>query len=268
MQPITNNFDLPKPADLNVLSQDNSNAQGSDPFNLPNGITEQTVVKYAKTRNSTWNNWFTPKFNRIKENHKLWRNSQMNVASRVGNSPIPLPIGYSILEAVVARLVTTLMSRPKLVEAVAETVMPDNSGQEDVEDFVNQCLMAELRKPEKGKFAIKSAMLDGYVIARSEWKIEEIEDTQPIFATDPISGQQIQTGEEPITKKKSSWSMRKCNSANCAWDIHVMTKVQDSAWFRERDPMSYNQLLQWQSPIARSFICILGHDGKRQLNFF
>lgn len=247
MQPIVNNFDLPKPADENTLSQNQGDGVSSEPVNLPGGLTMPQVLKYSKSRNSTWESWFKPKFDKIKANHRLWRNAQTNIASRVGNSPIPLPVGYAILESVCARLVTTLTSRPKFVEAVADQILPDNSGQEDVEDFINQNLLAEWRKPEKGKYAVKSSMLDGYVICRSEWKREIVEDATSETKQDPATGQTVEVGTKSVQRMKEYWTLRKCDPSNCAWDIHTTTKVQDSPWFRERDFWSYNEMLQKQS---------------------
>ena len=246
MQPITNNFDLPKPADLDTLSQDQSNTDGEAIVNLPNGLTEQAILKFCKTRNSIWDTWFTQKFKKIADQHKLWRNTIENITSRVGNSPIPLAVGYSILEAVTARMNTTLLARPKLVEAVADDIMPDNSNQENIEAFVNQKLMAETRQPEKGKFAIKGALLDGYVIARSEWHREAIEDARFNYAEDPVTREPLFMGAETEQRFKEWWTFRKCNVGNCAWDIHCETRVQDSSFFRERDFWSYNEMLQKQ----------------------
>lgn len=246
MQPITNNFDLPKPTDPDNGSQGGNSTQANPVLNLPNGLRKETIIKFAKTRNSIWDTWFTQKFKKIADQHRLWRNSIENITSRVGNSPIPLAVGYSIVEAVTARMNTTLLSRPKMVEAVADSVMPDNSNQENVENFVNQKLLAETRQPEKGKFSIKGALLDGYVVVRSEWHREAIEDEEAQFQADPSTGEKLFTSTNPLKRFKEWWTFRKCNIGNCAWDIHCETKGQDSPFFRERDFWSYNEMLAKQ----------------------
>ncbi len=247
MQPITNNFDLPKPADTATLSQDQSNNASGSLVNLPNGLSEEAIKKYAKTRNQTWDKWFTTQFKRIEANRKLWRNMQQGAIRSIGNAPIPLAIGYAIVESVAARLDTTLLQRPKFGEAVSDTVQPDNEAQSTVEDFVNQCVIAEARQPEKGKTCIKGTLLDGYVIARSLWDRKPIETEDAQYQADPINGQQVYTGSAPTTQFKEKWTFRKCNPANMAWDIHTTTKIQDSPWTRERDYKSFNELSEMQA---------------------
>ncbi len=246
MQPITNNFDLPKPSDTPDLEQ-NQGGESEGPISLPDGLKEEKVIKWTKTRASVWDSWFKEKFNRIETNHLLARNAKgNNINSRIGNAPIPLAVGYSILEAVTARMNTTLLARPKLAEAVADSVMSDNGQQENVEAFINQKLTAELRQPEKGKFAIKAALIDGYVVARSEWKKVLVEDEKAEYKKDPLNDNNLYMGSKPTKQYKESWTFRKCNPTNCGWDIHTTTRGQDSPFFFENDKWSYNEMLDKQ----------------------
>lgn len=243
MEPIVNNNPPPKPADLDVMSNDNTNTVGGSPVNLPNGLTKEAILSYARNRNSTWDKWFTPKFKRIEENWKLWRNMRAGGTARTGANPIPLAVGYAILESVLARLNTTLLSRPKYVEAVSEIPQNDNGIQSQIEDFINQQLTKELRKPETGKSGFKSALLNGYVIFRSVWKREAQETSDAEYKEDPTTKEQLYMGEKPRTAFKEYWTARNCNPSNMAWDIHTTTKIDESSWVRERDYKSYNEFL-------------------------
>lgn len=246
MEPIVNNFAPPKPSDLDTISQDQNNTVSASPANLPNGLTEQAVLSYAKGRNTTWEGWFTPKFKLLEQNRELWRNSSVGGVRPGTTKPIPMAVGYAIVESVTARMNTTLLSRPKLVEAVSEEAQGDNDKQQTVEDFINQQLRSSLRKPEVGKNAIKSALLDAITIVRSTWKRVPNEVAVSDYQTDPSTGESLFMGQKPQATFKETAELVKKSAANCAWDIHCTTKVQDSAWFRERSRMSYNELLTWQ----------------------
>ncbi len=246
MEPIVNNFVPPKPADLDTLSQDQNGTDSQSNANLPNGLTEQAIIAYAKARNSTWDSWFTGKMKKVNENRELWRNLSRGGNRNAQANPIPMAVAYAILESVVARMNGTILNRPKYIEAVSDEPQQDNGLQETIENFINQQLVAMLRLPEKGKAAIKCALLDAVVIMRSTWKRVPIETANNDYQPDPSTGEQLFMGQKPQTGFKESWEPVKKSVANCAWDIHVTTKAQDSEWFRERDYMSYNKLLQWE----------------------
>ncbi len=246
MEPIVNNFTPPKPSDLDTLSQDQNGTDAQSGTNLPNGLTEQAVIAYAKARNSTWDQWFTPKMKRVDANRSLWRNMAVGGSRIATANPIPMAVAYSLVESVVARMNTTLLSRPKHIEAVSDTPQQDNGLQETVENFVNQVLTAGLRPPEVGKAAIKCALLDAITIIRSTWERVPVESADSNYQADPKTGENLFMGQQAAQGFRESWKPVKKSIANCAWDIHVTTKAQDSEWFRERAYMSYNELLRWQ----------------------
>lgn len=246
MQPTVNNNLPPKPADLNLLSQDQGGSTSATGVNFPNGLTKAAVLDWARNRNAAWDKWFQEKFRRIEENRKLWRNLPTEMYRKVGSAPIPMAVGFSILESVAARMNSTLLTRPKMVEAIAEQVQPDNTKQRLVEDFVNQCLSREAKRPDKGKMSIKGALLDGTAVLRSVWERKPYEVEQAIYDIDPVSGQQIQVGQETQQLFRETWTFKKLSIGNCCWDIHNTANAQASKYFRERAYMSYNELLQMQ----------------------
>jgi hypothetical protein len=246
MQPVTNNNLPPKPSDLNLLSQDQGGAVGATGPNFPNGLSEAAVLDYARNKNAAWDKWFQEKFRRIEENRKLWRNLPLEMTRRVGAAPIPMAVGFGILESVAARMNSTLLNRPKMVEAICEQVQADNTMQRKVEDFTNQCLVREAKRPDKGKMSIKGALLDGTAVLRSVWERKPYEVEEALYEVNPLTGEQIQTGIQTRQLFRESWSFRKLSIGNSCWDIHNTTNAQASKHFRERAYMSYNELLQMQ----------------------
>jgi hypothetical protein len=244
LEPIYNNNEPPKPSDLGTLSQDQSGG-GSGIVALPDGLTEQAVIAFAKARNSAWDAWFGPKLRLIEENRTLWRNLKTSQVSNRASAQIPMAVAYGIVESVDARLNNTLMNRPKFVEAVAEEISSADK-QRIVEDFVNQELVHKMRKPTHGKACIKAALLDGYTIARSVWRMEPVEKTEAIYAQDPITGVKMYMGENASVTMKEGWDFEKKSAGNMAWDINTTTRIQDSEWVRERAYMSFNQLKRWE----------------------
>ncbi len=251
MDPIVNNFTPPKPSDLATLSQSQGNVvqEEAELTDLPEGLTSQNVIEFSKARNSAWDTYFLPLFRRIIDNRKMWRTMNKNPWRAVGNVPIPLPAGYAIVESVVARLNSTLLMRPKFSEAVCDDVIqpgpqgPGDESQQDVEDFTNQKVIAEARKPEKGKRAIKKACLDGIAICKSEWVRETVSDQKLDYKPLPTTGQSIMVNAETKTTMREYWTFTSRNVANIAWDFHIDTCIQDSSWVRDRSWLSYNELL-------------------------
>lgn len=246
MQPIVNNNLPPKPSDLGTLSQDQSNSNNNSSADLPNGLSKQAILDFARNRNASWDKWFAPFFRRIEENRKLWRNLPAEMQRRVGAAPIPMAVGFSILESVDARLNSTLLHRPKMVEAISEQVQMDNTLQRKVEDFVNQCLGRESKRPDKGKMTLKGALLDGTAVIRSMWERKPYEVEQPQYDIDPLTGEQVFIGQQTQTLFREGWTFKRLGIGNVCWDVHTTTKAQDSKFFRERAYMSYNELLQMQ----------------------
>lgn len=256
MQPIVNNNEPPKPADLNELSADaaqprlGASAEGSnaDNPNTPEGVTggkltTQDVIKFAKGRNAAFEKWFGPKIKDMEKWHRLWRNG-MPITK--GGKIVPLPVGHSILESVNARLAASVLNRPKYVEAVAEMPGQDNAAQKLVGDFVNQQLGRIVPQQDRGKAAVKSALLESFVILRSVWRQDVTETLVPITEPDVMTGEPVIVGEQVQQVMKERWDFEPKNPGNMAFDPHCQTKLQDSKWVRERSRMSYNELLAWQ----------------------
>ena len=236
-----------------------SNAPGagtaSSVINFPNGIDEQSIIRYAKTRNSVFEKWFGDYVKKIATIHKMWLNEPTGMSK--GMSPVPLPIAHGIVESINARLSSVLFARPKYIDALPQQISEDNSRQKKVEDYVNQELKDISPQPDKGKAAVKAAILDSFIIWRNVWKqcVEKISvpNYQPMPGVmpqmgpnGPIPPPMMYMGDTEQDQSYEHWDWELKNPENCAWDPHCTTRVQESAWFRERTRMSYNQLMKWQ----------------------
>lgn len=254
MQPITNN-NQPPTAATEAPINGNAGADGGDansPINFPNGLTEQAVLRYAKTRNAAFDNWAGPQMERIADLHRVFRN-QPTKGEKVS---FPLPIGAGIVESIDARLEAQLLGRPKVVDAVAEQPEIDNATREKVEAFVNQQVLEVTRRPDKGKSGIKAAIIESVLIWRNLWKQEPVSVTRPILRPDPgfirnpldpmAQPPMVEVGEEEVESFREFWTWEVKSPAVMAWDPNTSTRIQDSPWVRERSRMSYNELLGWQ----------------------
>jgi hypothetical protein len=244
MEPLVNNYEPPKPTDASNPSSDSPGISNKANAQLPPGLDTQAILKFCKARNSAFETWFTPKLKVIERYHRIAKNNM--VGQQKGSKSVPLPIGFAILEAVNCKLTANLLMRPKFVEVISEVPTSDNSQSETLEDFINQKVKEIFPQVEKGKAAIKSALTDTFVIVRSVWKREPITVTQPIYEPHAVTGETIQTGEQPVTDMKEYWTFEVKNPVNIAWDAHVTTRIQDSSWIRERSKMSYNDLKKWE----------------------
>lgn len=255
MEPIVYN-NMPNQDPKAGLPSNNSGAgTASSVINFPNGIDEQAIIRYAKTRNGIFEKWFTDFIKQIATLHKIWRNEITGAAK--GSSPVPIPIGHGIVESINARLCNVAFNRPKYVDALPQQVTADNDKQKKVEDFVNQELKDITPQPEKGKSAIKALILDSFIIWRNVWKqcIEKVSVPiyQPMPGTPqmgpdgmPMPPQMVYVGDQEKEESYEHWDWELKSPENMAWDPHCTTRIQDSSWVRERTRMSYNQLLQWQ----------------------
>jgi hypothetical protein len=212
---------------------------------MPEGVSPEALIQFSKSRNSAWSKWFEGKLKDIQRSHELWRNVQQ-ATDKKGNQ-VPLPVGYSILESVSARLNSVLLNRAKFVDAVSEIAQADNSKQSIVEDFVNQNLIDQSRKPQKGKATIKSGLLDGIAIVRSVWKREPYTATEPQYEADPMTGELIPVGEVTAQLFREYWTFEKKSISSMAWEPTCTTKIEDSPWIRERAFMAFNDLVRWKN---------------------
>ena len=212
MEPLVNNYEPPKPADATNPSSDSPGISNKTNAQLPPGLDTQAILKFCKARNSAFENWFAPKLKVIERYHRISKNNM--VGQQKGSKSVPLPIGFSIIEAVNCKLSANLLLRPKFVEVISEMPTGDNQQSETVEDFINQKVKEIFPQVEKGKAAIKAALIDTFVIVRSIWKREPITVMQPIYEKHAVTGQMIQTGEEPMSDMKEYWSFEVKNPVN------------------------------------------------------
>ncbi len=268
MIPRTDNFPYPQPAGLTSPKEDvqpstndtPNNAVDADMFAAFPGLTEGTIVNYCKTRNAVFQTWFEPYVKKIAELHRMFRNAP--TASKAGKT-VDLPVASGIDESINARLQPALLSRPKFVEALAQFVTEDTSKTQLVEDFVNQSVMEITRRPEKGKQAIKSAVVESMMIWRNVWRMEKVRTSEPVYVPDPnfmpnpleaglppeqqTQPQMVYQGEQILEKEKSYWDWELVNPTNFAWDPHTVTRVSKSPWGRDKAQKSYNDLLRLQA---------------------
>ncbi len=248
MEPKVNNNPNPQPADQGPVGD--IPAGDNSIIAFPNGLDEIAISKYCQTRNKVFDAWAKPLFERVSESHYAVRNK----GSKQEKVTFPLPIMAGIIESINARLQSLLLGKPKVVEALAEQVETDNLKRERVEEFVNQQVMEATRRPDKGKVAIKSNIMDSAIFWRNLWKQDLVEYNQPKMVPDPAypnmpgmpPGPMINAGDETVSKTKEYWTWEFKPMDTMAWDPNTITRVQDSPWVRERNRMSYNQMLRWQ----------------------
>lgn len=238
-------------------------SQESAGIQFPFGSKESDYVNYAKTRNSVFQTWWDPQIKAIGEMTRMFRNAP--TAAKSGKS-IALPIASGIAESINARLQPVLLNRPKIVEAVPNFMVENNEEQSAVEEYVNQSALAISRKPDKGKQAIKSAVVESMIIWRNKWVQETVKTSTPVYVPDPnwiappmppqMPGMppaqmpqppQVYQGEQAGEIKKAYWDWELESLANMAWDPHTVTSIKDSPFARKRAQMSYNDLLRMQA---------------------
>lgn len=251
MQPKVFNNQPPQSSD--PLPDGNAGAPGDVQF--PEGMSESFVVKFCRNRNAAFNGWFGPFINKIKEAVKQARNLPTGKA-KGAQQLVPLPISYGISETISARLTPIILLRPKFVEAVPEFVSMDNTSARKIEDFVNQCVAEETRKPDTGKAGIKSAIVQSFLVWRNVWKQTVLKDSVPQYVPDPLfvpdpldptsQPPMVYQGEQMTERMVSKWTWELKDAANIAWEPHTTTTLADSPWVREKSKMSYNELLRWQ----------------------
>ncbi len=260
MEPRTNNFPYPNPAGSPIPNEDTNDASavtpdmsGGDLFTPFPGLMESNIVAYCKTRNSVFTTWFDPFIKKIGSLHLMFRNAP--TAAKAGKV-VQFPVASGIVESINARLQPSVLNRPKYVEAVPEYLAADNTKPRLIEDFVNQRMAETLRKPEKGKQAIKNAVVESMFIWRNVWRMGTEKTSVPIyvpdpsFMIDPMNPQPpplIYQGEQDGERQFGYWDQENENLANMAWDPHTTTRIQDSPWVRKRAPLSYNDLLRRQA---------------------
>lgn len=251
MEPITNNNQPPQATDA-ASQGGGEGSTGSSVIQFPNGLDEGAVCRFTQQRNKAFQDWGGPQIDRIADLHAIFRNRPL----KNEKNALPIPIGAGIVESINARLQPSLLAKPKLVEAVIDQPEIDNATREKVEAFVNQSVTQESRKPEKGKAAIKGAIIESVLIWRNLWKQEPYIETVPEQVPDPMwipnpldpmeQPPLVTVGETEVEKVREYWTWERKSPANVAWDPNVTTCIADSEWVRERSRMSYNQLLTWQ----------------------
>lgn len=268
IDPRTNNFPYPNPAGSPIPVEDTDNASASVPdgvgelFAAYPGLSEGAITNYCKTRNAIFTTWFDSYIKKLGTLHLMFRNAP--TAAKAGKV-VQFPIASGIVESINARLQPALLNRPKFAEAVPNFVSPDNTKARLVEDFVNQTVTEVTRRPEKGKQAIKSAVVETMMIWRNYWRQEKVKTTEPIYVDDPSfmppmpmfdemgapmpmpQAPQIYQGEQETEVVKQYWDWELENPANMAWDPHTVTKLSLSPWVRKRAQLSYNELLRRQA---------------------
>lgn len=251
MQPRVNN--APPPTAPNDPMPQGS-GEGNDGLStMPEGLSEAAVVKFCQARNSVFDQWFGPYIKAITEWHAVAKNKP--IAAKSGLS-VALPVGSGIVESINSRLQPMLLNRSKIVEAVPEFPTEDNEVTSQMEDFINQQVLTVTRTPEKGKQAIKSAIVESFIVWRNLWKMETKKRVVPTpildpnFIPDPMNpeaqAQVIGSEDVIVEEQKGSWDWELKNPANIAWDPHTITRISDSPWVRERSQMSFNQLKAWE----------------------
>lgn len=249
MQPKTENWPEvsgqgipPLNANANEALADGQKAtQEPAPINYPEGITESSIIAYCKTRNKVFADFFQPYIDLIKLRHELFYNKP------TGKSGIPFPVCSSITESINSRLQPALLNRPKFAEAVPEFIAPDNEETRAVEDFINQSVQERTRRVEKGKQAIKAAVVEGMMVWRNLWRQETRKVVVPQYAVDPITGEEIYQGDQISEELFGFYDWEPENIATIAWDPHTTTRISDSPWCRKRSFMSYNEMLRQQA---------------------
>ncbi len=209
------------------------------PITLPDGLTKNFIIEWAKTRNEKFSKWAKDEFSRIENWHKM--NENINIAG-MNKGGTFIPLSNSIIETDTARRTALMFARPKMVEAIPLNPMQDNEDTQDIEDYVNQEIMLSVRTAEKGYDAFKGQAIEGTGIGKSYWEQVEAHCMKPVFSVDPESGLKVQTGEEPYLEMRGRWNWNPIAIQNMAWDARTASRIQDSAWVRERMFLTLNEL--------------------------
>jgi hypothetical protein len=250
MQPKTFNNQPPQTPDMPLPEAGGSGYSLSD---MPEGLEESYVVKFCQARNSVFQQWFDPYVKSIAEWHRISKNLIITPKASAG---VALPVGSGIVESINARLQPALLNRTKLAEAVPEFPTDDNEATSRIEDFVNQSVLDRTRKVETGKQAIKSAIVESFIVWRNIWRQETIKKVtptpilDPAFVPDPMNPMlqpQVIGTEDVVTEEmKGYWDWELKSPANVAWDPHTISRISKSPWVREKSNMSFNQLKGWE----------------------
>ncbi len=173
------------------------------------------------------------------------------------NKVVSLPIANGIVETVNSRLTPAILNRSKFVDAVQNFVTPDDDQRINIDSFVNQKVMQVSRNADKGKAALKGNIIEGVMMWRHLWKIEESTVSvpqytpDPAFIPDPMNPQampkQIYTGEQPQKQTKQYWSWEYKAPTSMIWEPTCTTRIQESPYVGEHSKMSLNDLLKWQA---------------------
>ncbi len=163
MQPRTFNNQPPQAKDAPVPDAGGIGYSGD----MPEGLEESYIVKFCQARNSVFQQWCDPYVKSIAEWHRISKN--LTTAPK-GSAAVGLPVGSGIVESINARLQPALLNRSKVVEAVPEFPTTDNEATSRIEDYVNQTVLSVTRTPEKGKQAIKSAIVESFIVWRNLWR--------------------------------------------------------------------------------------------------
>lgn len=221
----------------------------------PDGLTAEKILAFARSRRTAFDAWFKPQADHIQELWKMFENQNTGVVK--SNKVVSLPIPNGIVETINSRLAPAILNRSKFVDAIQNFVTPDDDKRINVDSFVNQKVMQESRKPNKGKDALKGNIIEGVMFWRHLWKIEENTVSVPQYTPDPsfmpdpmnpdAKPPMIYTGEQPQTQTKQFWSWEYKAPTSLIWEPTCTTRVQESPYVGEHSKMSLNDLLKWQA---------------------
>lgn len=245
MEPITTIQPMPQgvPAEPQGISK--AAEEEEFPIDLPDGLTEQMVVEFAKQHNKAHESAYKEKFKRIVKQSEMYENRTTNRVK--SDKIISYPTVFGIVETIYAKLVPAIFGKPKYVEMAPDFPTQDNEQVLLVDDFVNQKLQWACRVMQKAKQLVKALVVEGTAVVESVWKIETEEDSDLQYEKHPETGEPIFVGEQSVSKEYQCWDFNVGSILSYAWDPNVVSgMLQDSSWARKRTFISQNELYRWE----------------------
>lgn len=219
---------------------DDKEQEKLNPISLPKGLTVDFILKTTKKWESSWQTFFNPDKERIRQYDRVWRSKVDKIESK---KKISMPTAENVASTLIARLQQIFFPSAKLFDAQLEDVIlpKDVEGIQKeiqlVEDFVNQKVYENKSLRREAEDFLIWCVVAGYGIAWHSW------DTKERFKleVDPKS----ETGVKEVKRTVGFWKWVSEPLFNVAWDPALKNKpLSDAGWVRRKVPKTLNELVK------------------------
>lgn len=243
----------PVDAEPNGLSDDAAQEEegGQDPFpiKLPDGITVEMVLSFARKKKKAHERWFGNN-NGYSERILNWRKAYAGKMLAGQTDPSNVPVPSSIIDTDTAKTYQAAFSRAKVVDAQPRSPQVDNENKTTIEDLINQELLFGMsRTGEKAFDFIKAMKIEGTAFFRAKWEKRFIETINVPMSTDLATGENIQMKtieESKVFREVHGPDFDPEAVQNVVWDHRVGTRIQDSEYVAHRQFPTLTDLLIMQ----------------------